>query len=469
MADPLSFAASVTALIATTGTVIGYLKDLRDSDEQRQRLHDEVTSLWAVLCHLKETTRRTSPTTADSGPLATLDQPGGVIEQCHKVISELQTRLQPGKNRSSQVLHKLQWYFAKDDVQRKIDQLHRFQTTINGALAQASLSLSETILDHSIVSRSLLEVQEAQAIRNWLSPTNSFAQQIAFSSSYCPGTLKSFLHSQEFLQWSSTPKETLWCRGAPGTGKTYLASTAANHLRARWPKALVLIAHCQYDDPACQKLGNIIGDLLRQSLQDQEIPQRLIQAYHAAMASGTGIPLKFALDILTEEIGIHSRAFVIVDAADEINQAMRKQLLDLIVSGRIGANFLITSRPLEDIQSRLEPASHFCDGCQVGSVGPTFKHFAELHRCFGGCDFDLCQGCYDSGLRCSDSKHTGLMRLTKHNYGYHVWARPEDLELYVEWRVRSDAVIGSFVESRPNLGTQLINAALSQSKATGFL
>ena len=99
-ADPLSFAASITALIATTGTVLECLKDLKDDDEQRQRLHDEVTSLWAVLCHLRETIECTSLRTADSGPMSTLHQPGGVLDQCFKVVEELQTRLQPRKNRS---------------------------------------------------------------------------------------------------------------------------------------------------------------------------------------------------------------------------------------------------------------------------------------------------------------------------------------------------------------------------------
>jgi hypothetical protein len=462
--DPLSVSVSAVSLVQATAALVGLLKDLKAGGEQRQRLCDEVTSLWAVLSHLEALDHNYDSRKGSSEGLSTLHQPGGVIQQCRAVVDGLRARLEPAKTKADRILQNLQWSFGKDEVQSKVDQLHRFQTIINGALAQASLSISGEILNHSVASRTLLEEQELQAIRKWLSPSNSFAQHTAISSRHCPGTGTIFVESLEFRQWSNTPKQTLWCKGAPGTGKTYFSSIAANHLRETSPEALILVAHCQYDDPVCQKLENIFGDLLRQSLPQHEIPNKLLQIYRAAQTSGTGISSEDALGLLSEQISRQGKSFIILDAVDEIfDLHVRQKLLEFSRPEATGANLLLTSRPLADIGSSLEPAGHICDGCQIISSRFQDVHFPELHRCFGGCDFDVCQSCYDSGLRCDDPRHAGLMRLVKHNYKIDIEASSHDVQRYVEWRVDSDTSVGSFLASRPHLRKELIDAALKQT------
>jgi hypothetical protein len=464
--DPLSVSASVSALIGATGVVVGYLRDLKDGDEQRQRLLDEVTNLWAVLSHLGEQVQRKAPTSRYSGStsLKAIYEPDGIIEQCHKTIEDLENCLRPAEKSSGRLLQKMRWSLSKDEVQRKIDQLHRYQTMINGALVQTSLSLSEEILDHSTANRILLEEKKNQAIKKWLSPLNTLSQHTEFSSSYCPGTGNAFIESSTFREWSITPKQTLWCSGAPGTGKTYLSVIAANHLRARFPHALVLVVHCQYDDPACQKVENILGDLLRQSLLDDNIPERLTEMYHSASVSGMNAPLESLVEILSDQLAVRSENFLILDAVDEvIDSSERRRLLDLTRPESLGGNVLITSRPLGDIKASVEPAGHFCDGCQVEA--PRFHHFTELYRCYGGCDYDLCPSCYETGLRCDQPEHCGLTKLVKHNFRYNVWAQRNDLQSYVEWRIDSDAAIGSFLAARTHLRKELIDSALSQTNS----
>ena len=125
--DPLSVSASVITVLGAVEEVIGYLKDFKHGGEQRQKLLDEVTSLWAVLRHLYDTIPQSPAGLQKLLKILTSDKSDSILEQCKTLIHELQVHLQP-RTRSEKFVQNLRWSFAKNETEQKIEQLHRFQT-----------------------------------------------------------------------------------------------------------------------------------------------------------------------------------------------------------------------------------------------------------------------------------------------------------------------------------------------------
>src|SRR5436305_864300 len=76
------------------------------------------------------------------------------------------------------------------------------------------------------------ENQERRIICDWLSPIDYGTQQSDFISRRQEGTGQWLLNSDEFQQWTSQKKQTLFCPGIPGAGKTMISSIIVDHLTA---------------------------------------------------------------------------------------------------------------------------------------------------------------------------------------------------------------------------------------------
>src|SRR6266536_5306516 len=72
--------------------------------------------------------------------------------------------------------------------------------------------------------------REHDTILNWLTPFDYDPQQRDFISRRQAGTGQWLLDSVEFQAWRKTEKQTLFCWGMPGAGKTIITSIVVDYL-----------------------------------------------------------------------------------------------------------------------------------------------------------------------------------------------------------------------------------------------
>jgi hypothetical protein len=76
--------------------------------------------------------------------------------------------------------------------------------------------------------------QEHQTILKWLIPVDYASQQRDYIKRRQLGTGQWLLDSEEFQTWLKTEKQTLFCPGIPGAGKTIITSIVIDDLFAKF-------------------------------------------------------------------------------------------------------------------------------------------------------------------------------------------------------------------------------------------
>jgi Cdc6-like AAA superfamily ATPase len=486
MLDVVSAVASLLTLIQATSQVVEFLSDLKDGGRERMRLLAEVTNFCCALDNLKELlesnlsssgidNKTDEKWTKGVGPLLLRD---GLLEQCNGVVSSLEKRL-ASKDGTARLIQHLRWPFSKAEVLQAVEHLHRLQTTINNVLGQVNISLSQQIRHDGGISRQILEDQKSQDIRSWLSPLDFAAQQEAIFASHCPGTGVQFLQSEEFNVWKSRDRSTLWCYGIPGAGKTYLSSILVHELQQHCELSgdITLVAYCRYDDPQCQSISNIAGDLLRQCIRSRHMPDdlsKLFREHHSSAGTRPTCDALFA--ILSEHLVLYGKAYIVVDALDEIASADdRKLFLELLRSIKANISLLTMSRGFEDIGSHMGLNSYLCDCCDSNDCSHCEEcpRYAEyLYHC-GECidprntdpiatiSFDLCHRCYEAGIRCLGQEHT--MERMSNVISYDVVPDQDDLKRYLNWRIPSDSSLKMLMGKREGLQDHVFDAVVRSS------
>jgi len=135
--DPLSGAASVIAVIQISKEVLTlcgkYALDALDAKDDIDRLSCEIMAVYDVLTRVNDLT--SGPDAAKFPALRDLTV---TISQCSSELTNLKTRLDPGKGRQVMKrfgLRALKWPFKTEDINKCIVSLERSKTTINLALS----------------------------------------------------------------------------------------------------------------------------------------------------------------------------------------------------------------------------------------------------------------------------------------------------------------------------------------------
>jgi Cdc6-like AAA superfamily ATPase len=205
--------------------------------------------------------------------------------------------------------------------------------------------------------------QDHRAIIDWLTPMDYASQQSDFLSQRQEGTGEWLLNSDEFQAWINTGKQTLFCPGIPGAGKTITTSIVVDHLYAEFQNdASVGIAYiyCNYQSQQEQKLEDLLSTLLKQLAQEQPtVPADVKNLYHQHRTKGSRPTLNEIVKVLHSTLQLFSRVFIIIDALDEYhisNSGEQKRLLSEMFSlqGQVSLNLFATSRFVSEITSQFE-------------------------------------------------------------------------------------------------------------------
>jgi Cdc6-like AAA superfamily ATPase len=204
-----------------------------------------------------------------------------------------------------------------------------------------------------------MDRKEDLDILNWLTLIEHAPKQIKSIEQRQPGTGQWLLDSPRYQAWLKTNRQTLFCPGIPGAGKTILSSIVVDDLQRFQDGKNIAVAYfyCEYTSQESWKEAEIYRSLLKQLCQErQKVPQAVKDLYQRHNPKSTQ-PLPEEIDkILRTEIQSFSRTFVIIDALDEYHLLGKSTLRDFMttlfeIQDETQLNIFATSRHIPEIGS----------------------------------------------------------------------------------------------------------------------
>jgi Cdc6-like AAA superfamily ATPase len=175
----------------------------------------------------------------------------------------------------------------------------------------ASTEMKQQLIDIRVGIDGLHEArddQQRQIILDWLTPMDYAAQQQDFISRRQAGTGQWLLDSEEFQSWLNTDKQTLFCPGIPGAGKTILTSIVVEELLMQYENdgnIGIAYLYCNYRRQDEQNLKNLFTTFLKQFVEEQpSIPHSVKTLYDRHKDKRTRPSLDEILQILQTVVAV---------------------------------------------------------------------------------------------------------------------------------------------------------------------
>ncbi|RYP20071.1 hypothetical protein DL765_002997 [Monosporascus sp. GIB2] len=242
MAEAVGLTASIVTILDLSGKILAYLRDVKDGPKDCNRLKLEVRSTEGILKTLKETVEdaEAEPQEKWSTTIRTLNKDEGPLKQLEEVLHTLNNILEKTASATGlrRIHSKFLWPFKKEDTKKWLDDIERQKSFLLLALENDHLPLSRAILKN--VKDGFQKWDKAQDdhelhnLLKWLAPIDFASQQSDFINRRQAGTGQWLLDSPKFHEWIQTDKQTLFCPGIPGAGKTILTSVVVDELSTRF-------------------------------------------------------------------------------------------------------------------------------------------------------------------------------------------------------------------------------------------
>jgi Cdc6-like AAA superfamily ATPase len=289
-----------------------------------------------------------------------------IADSCRNVLSQLEhtldeyDELKSGhgnvSKRVKRVWTRLKW--EPEDIK----QLRSRISTNIGLLNALTSGLTR---DNVITLVRRQEDQGRQTILDWITPIDYALQQSDFTSRRQEGTGQLLLSSVEFHGSVAIDKQTLFCPGIPGAGKTILTSIVVEELLARFENngnIGVVYLYCNYQRQHKQNPVDLFASILKQLIQEQpSIPDGVATLYDQHKDKRTRPSLDEILGTLQIIVKRYSRVFIIIDALDKykISGGCRQRFLSGLfnLQAKCGVNLFATSRPILNIGKEFEGTS----------------------------------------------------------------------------------------------------------------
>ena len=218
------------------------------------------------------------------------------------------------------------------------------------------------VYDHVKTIEHKLHRKEDIEILNWLTDIDYGPQQSDYLQRREPGTGQWLLNSAEYKKWLNTSKQTLFCPGIPGAGKTILSSIVVNDLHDRFhgdTAVGIAYIYCNFRQQETQKAEDLLASLLKQLSQKWSSLPDCVKALHDRHQTERTRPLTDEITKTLHSVAaMYSQVFIVVDALDECKESYdcRSKILTEIFSLKVqfGANFFATSRFVANIEEKFK-------------------------------------------------------------------------------------------------------------------
>lgn len=138
MADPLSIASGITALLQLTGNIIQYLNQVRGASEDCRRVIMEITSVSGFLYMLKDSAERFQSGNSSSTAIASLAVPNGPFDQFKAALEQVASKVVPAEG-LKKAGRALAWPFHHGEIREILSRIERQKSMFALALQNDNL------------------------------------------------------------------------------------------------------------------------------------------------------------------------------------------------------------------------------------------------------------------------------------------------------------------------------------------
>ncbi|KAH0560062.1 hypothetical protein GP486_003417 [Trichoglossum hirsutum] len=361
----MSFGCSVGDIIK----VLELANELRarfvDCPQQFRAILNEVTGLSGVLRDIEGSLCQHELTDwQEKALLPVLEECHNVLIRLGKIIDEnycLKTTNSEGLcDKSRRVWKRLNWEPKEiQDLRSRITLSVSLLNAFNGSVISKLTVATKAGIDR--LNR-CQDHREEEAVLDWLTPIDYTPQQNDFISRRQEGTGQWLLDSNEFLEWLNQSRQTMFCPGIPGAGKTILASVVIDHLCNRYHSDHTIgitYIYFNFRQQYEQKPEDLLSNILKQLLRGQaSTPQSIKTLYDRHSHKKTRPTIGEIATELHSVASKYSRIYIIVDALDECqvsDRSCKRFLLELSkLRHQTGVNLFVTSRYIPEIEKEFE-------------------------------------------------------------------------------------------------------------------
>ncbi|KAI1263354.1 hypothetical protein F5Y18DRAFT_394024 [Xylariaceae sp. FL1019] len=211
-----------------------------------------------------------------------------------------------------------------------------------------------------------LERDELSQILEWISPIEHKSYHDVISEKRTNGTCDWLLRCAEYGQWSTSKSSiTLWLRGLPGSGKTFLTSRVVDEMKENLGECKndesIAFFYCKRNEENRQTALNVLRSYVRQlstTPQMENCCHPDLREFHAnSKIKGSGWTLGLCQQYLIKLLSCYPCTTLVLDALDECRSEEREILLNFFDSvprqTEKPVKIFISSRPEGDIRVRL--------------------------------------------------------------------------------------------------------------------